>query len=269
MTNNRLAELEQQIENKLAEAGELLAIIQTEKLYKPAHKSFSSYVKARWGNSYEWARLAIKDAKLLRQLSPLFGTVNAYHARALGKIEPELRVPVAQLLNTHPDDKLTIASIGEVADTLKEVLATHHFDLGEDGQIPSQIKKAAEVQIAEKAYERHLRHQEHIKASREAKPIEEQISYAATRLCELLELPQDTTVTVTIEPGDNGLKTARAIPFLQRHGGVCSWIEYAEDSWPPWPTNLFTSDEQEPQKPQKFLRIGDEPTPPMALRPSE
>lgn len=146
------------------QTGEELKIIHEKRLFKLTHKSWRDFISETFGKSHTWSYDLMKDVEAIRKASDYEEIVNIYQAKALATVELKYRPGVVQFLNQQPD-KLTAISINEVGDAVKEVNTTGHIEIGDDGQFPPQVVEAIGFQIAEAAYERKRRQEEHIKAS--------------------------------------------------------------------------------------------------------
>jgi len=115
-----LEQLETTISNGLqtfVEVGKALLAIRDCKLYRGGYSTFENYCQQRWGFSNEYARLHMRAAEVIGNLSEsptIVGVlpVTESQARPLTKLEPDLQ-PIAwqQAVETAPNGKVTAAHV--------------------------------------------------------------------------------------------------------------------------------------------------------------
>jgi hypothetical protein len=117
ITSDQLRELESRAEQHRAAAIEfwkILAEIKDKKLYLPAYKNFSSYVRARWSISPSHGYRQLTAAKVAKRLSPKGENTlpkNEAAARALaGAPEPVVEAAIARAIKESTGDAVRISA---------------------------------------------------------------------------------------------------------------------------------------------------------------
>lgn len=117
---DQLQGLESTIERGLStfsDVGAALVVIRDNRLYREAYGRFEDYCKERWGFSNEYARLHMRAAEVIGNLSQtptIVGVlpITESQARPLTKLEPaQQREAWAKAVETAPNGKVTAAHV--------------------------------------------------------------------------------------------------------------------------------------------------------------
>lgn len=150
---SRLAELEAIIttgKRSFIEVGNALSEILSNQLYKPKYKTFSKYVEARWGFSYQYANYMIQGCEAKNSLPEKTSTMvdNPRKARAAARVPVEKRNATVLAAQAKADAEGREMTARDIADEL----AKSHPIKPDDSE-PVDVE--SEVVETESAYNRH------------------------------------------------------------------------------------------------------------------